>query len=1417
MAFTSTLVVGTTAVEVSAGEQVPCGYGLYCGPLDITTAPIRTWEPWDRIIQPNTPAETADGQVDSSIAWEGLEAEARAAVAALHGVPNDRRIVENARDEVIAYMFDQLVSILAREKNGQPVTAVERGWADHLQREVKSARIAEAERALSEYARWQSDPCNFQPPSGFGFAAYVPGAFSKCAENGTGSTILPAPPTAEQFAAYGAALSQDPGMSNADAAAAWVNAGQTILMFGGAAAGASYAAILAELIAISPEFATAIVNAIGSSAASEFVIVGAGGGTIPVDSAAVAGVATAAAFSAAVAIAVAVAVTIAGTWREIATAEVPVKLDKFRTDAEAAVPTPAAILANDHSLSEAFGVLFSEAAPTFEAERLAASTPAAHDPASDPEWILGNGTRAAELRSISWDGLVQRTYMADGWFVTSTDFGPYEWTGTLRFRGPGGGFDSAFLQGDRMVVDRAPRSTAEARSVVLSDTIVVDDLSPTGQTVRIVGNHAPSLAPTITSDVQEGTSFTMRANATDADGDQVQVHWLLQPQWNTALIKSCVDSPYSAPGVSTCAWARADGDTLTWTYDQEGRYLVRVFAVDATGATTEQRFDVLVGNVAPTLTVDPTTAIAEGGTARISGSFTDPGDDQIRLRIDWGDGSPEFSTRFPCPVALAADGTCPAGQSVFAGAADPTTWFATHRYVGPPPASGIYPVTVRVDDGVAVTTRSVTQAVDRSGMSIEVLSAWDVAEGGTSYIGGRLHHAARDAFDFEVDFGDGSPPAVYSYPCSPGTSCVFSQTPTEVNFFCNDPCEYYWFAIPHVFADGPSNPTITVRAVRGGLVAATRTTSAAITNVGPTVQLNPSGLDPDATSVLTNHDLVVRGFVTDPGVDAGVLTVSWGDESTPVQYPYPCSGDGCVFSTSRPYTDVCPTGGCDNGKLFFTLRHRYSAPSGTGGYRIALDASDEDGGPAAQRTRSVEVLPASNGAPTAQSTRLGTPEDTPLDGSFAALVDDDVTADGGLTLTITDAPDHGTLTVAGLTFHYVPAADYAGPDSFSYRVTDTGSPAGCGAPSAVCFAPSSAEARIDVDVSPVPDAPVVSLSGPTSVSEGTTATFTYGVTDGDPGDTIGAPAPVVSCGAAGTLVAGSATVSATGGTFRCSFPSGPTTSTVRVDLVDSTGLAGSAGTTVTVDDAAPTITVVTVSPARPVVGERWTVTARVDDAGGDAASVSILPGDGAPASVSQVAAGQVTTFTWVFARAGRYTTTITATSQGSSTTRAIQVEVLGGGAALDDLAARLAAIPTGSMSRSQRAALTRAIDGLRGADGGRRTGAADLVATRPAEALERLVAAVDALGSVPGADVSALRILVVRVAQSIAVDQIAAAKVRTGCTTYTARTCSNSEARHLRAAETALAAGDAFIALTPPRVLDAARRYATAVDQAIDA
>src|SRR5207247_1663636 len=99
-------------------------------------------------------------------------------------------------------------------------------------------------------------------------------------------------------------------------------------------------------------------------------------------------------------------------------------------------------------------------------------------------------------------------------------------------------------------------------------------------------------------------------------------------------------------------------------------------------------------------------------------------------------------------------------------------------------------------------------------------------------------------------------------------------------------------------------------------------------------------------------------------------------------------------------------------------------------------------------------------------------------------------------------------------------------------------------------------------------APTVTFtSAPASANEGQTKTYTYSISD--PGvDTITSVA--TSCGANGSK--SNASNTNTSGTFDCSFPDGPASSTVSAQATDSDGDAGNTATqNVAIANLAPAV------------------------------------------------------------------------------------------------------------------------------------------------------------------------------------------------------------------------------------------------------
>ncbi|MCA9926806.1 MAG: Ig-like domain repeat protein, partial [Anaerolineales bacterium] len=100
--------------------------------------------------------------------------------------------------------------------------------------------------------------------------------------------------------------------------------------------------------------------------------------------------------------------------------------------------------------------------------------------------------------------------------------------------------------------------------------------------------------------------------------------------------------------------------------------------------------------------------------------------------------------------------------------------------------------------------------------------------------------------------------------------------------------------------------------------------------------------------------------------------------------------------------------------------------------------------------------------------------------------------------------------------------------------------------------------------------PVLALSGDATVDEGSTHTYTFTVTD--PGDSFTVDSLTV--GAGSELVAGSLVTAGGGGSFQVTFPDGPGSASVSLQVLDSTGLLSNTETiAVTVNNVKPSVAI----------------------------------------------------------------------------------------------------------------------------------------------------------------------------------------------------------------------------------------------------
>jgi uncharacterized repeat protein (TIGR01451 family) len=202
--------------------------------------------------------------------------------------------------------------------------------------------------------------------------------------------------------------------------------------------------------------------------------------------------------------------------------------------------------------------------------------------------------------------------------------------------------------------------------------------------------------------------------------------------------------------------------------------------------------------------------------------------------------------------------------------------------------------------------------------------------------------------------------------------------------------------------NGPDSFTYTIS---DGSLTSTATVNLTITPVNdPPVAVN------DSYSTSKNNALTIAApgvLSNDSDIDGGALTV--------------------VSSTAASHGTV--TANAD-GSFTYTPALNYSGPD-------SFTYTISDGSLTATATVNLTVTP-SNAAPTAINDSYSTAEDTPLTIAGQGVLSNDTDPDNDpLTVTTSTAPLHGTLTInANGSFTYTPAANYNGPDSFTYTISD---------------------------------------------------------------------------------------------------------------------------------------------------------------------------------------------------------------------------------------------------------------------------------------------------------------------------------------------------------------------------------------------
>jgi VCBS repeat-containing protein len=141
-------------------------------------------------------------------------------------------------------------------------------------------------------------------------------------------------------------------------------------------------------------------------------------------------------------------------------------------------------------------------------------------------------------------------------------------------------------------------------------------------------------------------------------------------------------------------------------------------------------------------------------------------------------------------------------------------------------------------------------------------------------------------------------------------------------------------------------------------------------------------------------------------------------------------GDGMVAAIVTGPAHGALTLGADGG-FVYTPAANYTGPD-------AFTYVADDGVLESNTATVTLTVVATNAAPVAVNDSYSTNEDTPLTIAAPGLVGNDSDPDGdALNATLVAGASHGTVVIgAGGAFTYTPAANYNGPDSFTYRAGD---------------------------------------------------------------------------------------------------------------------------------------------------------------------------------------------------------------------------------------------------------------------------------------------------------------------------------------------------------------------------------------------